>query len=250
MSIEHIQHFSDLLHEEVDVLDDRVVEGLSRLLQSLKQRLFDEEAEAADREERYGHLPASTEYDGGLFKTVGELLEMYRSSLADTKSDLDQVRTILFALAVPSGTTASWGHVSRAFEQIGAVISERRYQDEARVKAGNEAYAKRKRESSHQAPSDPPSAAPKASGSSQPPNPKPSAGAPIPEVQPAVEFQHRITVELGPKLAEMRKKELIHYLQSHWDQGSLGPISGKKLDVIATLLRPLEAQKGRANPKA
>jgi hypothetical protein len=56
--------------------------------------------------------------------------------------------------------------------------------------------------------------------------------------------------ELGVTATKMKKDEVRDHIRQRWDADTLGNPSAHLLNVMATLMRSPEAQKGGAKPQA
>jgi hypothetical protein len=60
---------------------------------------------------------------------------------------------------------------------------------------------------------------------------------------------NKLDAELGARAAKMKKHEVKLHIVERWDAGALGEPSVHKVEMMATMMRPPEAQKGRAKPE-
>ena len=60
---------------------------------------------------------------------------------------------------------------------------------------------------------------------------------------------NKLDAELGAKTAKMKKHEVKLHIEQRWDADALGEPSAHKVEMMATLIRRPEAQKGRAKPE-
>jgi len=67
---------------------------------------------------------------------------------------------------------------------------------------------------------------------------------------PFLKFMNKLDTELGAKAAKMKKHLVKLYIEQRWDADALGEPSAHKVEMMATLMRPPEAQKGRAKPES
>jgi len=61
---------------------------------------------------------------------------------------------------------------------------------------------------------------------------------------------NKLDAELGAKAGKMKKVEVKLHIKQRWDADVLGDPSAHLLDVMATLMRPPQSQKGGAKPQA
>ena len=74
--------------------------------------------------------------------------------------------------------------------------------------------------------------------------------APDSPQSPFLKFMNKLDAELGAKAGKMKKVEVKLHIKQRWDADVLGDPSAHLLDVMATLMRPPQSQKGGAKPQA
>jgi hypothetical protein len=224
MSSEQMQHLYELLdHTQVE---EQVLDGLRRLLHLLRQQV-------------YSYSWYSRYYPANV--------------LWEAKQQLHEVRAILSALALPAHYQGSpYRHVSDAFHAVDRLLQGFTFRQQSAI-AG---YIKSASgTSTQQAKGASFSAKPSDTSSSdaleKPTTASQADRSPIPGFprSPYLKFMNQLDAELGAKAAKMKKDEVRDYIKQRWDADTLGDPSARLLDVMATLMRPPEAQKGGAKPK-
>jgi len=223
MSEEEIQHLYEILDKKQ--FNDAVFEGLRRLLIALEERV-------------------------NMYDDINVGHDMFW----EAKKQYYEVRSILSALALPANHQGDpYYDVSRAFYMIDDVLQGFWQRRDDRIAAYKRETAAET--SSPQAESGCISPTPSKISSSEAqeePNTAPQDDhSPVPEppLPPYVEFLVKLATEFGATATKMKKDVVRDRIEERWDTGALGERSAHKLEMMATLMRPPEAQKGRAKPK-
>ena len=215
------QHLHELLG--TDQFNEVVFSGLLRLLNALEERAV---LVRASPDEMYFETS-----DGRTFWVPSDG-KTRSNMILDFEEEFHDVRSILAAMALPPNYRDLKSHMSDLFSETEDVLSNFKWRRDHRI-----SEAHKNKPAARMTP--PPVAASQfdhwraadAWGS------------------PFLKFMNRTNAQLGPDIHKMRKDDLKSYIDNHWDDDSLGERSEKKIDVMATLLRTLEAQQGRAKPK-
>jgi hypothetical protein len=171
----------------------------------------------------------------------------------EAKQQLYEILSILSALALPANHIGDpYSHVLDALYTIDNVLWGFRRRRDMGIAEREEGTASG-------------TSTPQADGSSLYPKPSASnSGVPQEQPDPAPRSDHSpdlesslppylgFMVNIVPELGvttTMKKDELKDLIKQRWDVETLGDPSAHLVDVIATLMRPPEAQKGRAKAK-
>jgi hypothetical protein len=241
MSYQEIEHLCDVLDN--DHIKHKVLAGLTRLLEKLEEQV----AVTTD------HLNFEDDVDRSAEPMIDGLPESLVNAYNEAKHQLYQVRTILFALALPANHIGNLSyHLWNAFFTIGLLLRDYSIRQDSECAP----YKERAGTSAPQA--DVGSLSPtlsetNSSGVKEKLNTAPQSDhSPISEspVSPYVEFMVNLALELGVTTFKMKKEEVRDRIKQRWDADTLGDPSAHLVDVMATLMRPPEAQKGGAKPQA
>ena len=124
MSTEEIKHLGDLLpDEQIDAIDDQILDGIRRLLIAIKGQISEQQRAAGWDEQEARDKEVSI---FGLKTTAGEIHDLHIRLLEDARHDLHAIRSLLFALAMPSERTDPSRHLSRAYEVMEEILFDRR----------------------------------------------------------------------------------------------------------------------------
>jgi len=249
MSYEQIQHLYEFV--DTDKVRYRVFERICRLEDALNEQLYwgEQSRDSNEYKER------SHDEQIELLGTVGKILRLRENRVKEFKWMLHVVRSILFSLALPTGDEASPEfHLDHALEVIQDLLEE----NSLRRKNWMAEYAEettKRGTSIQQARRGAVSQTPSQTGSGDAPEKQNITPRddhlPIPEYpqSPYLKFMNKLDAELGAKTAKMKKDEVKHHIEQCWDTDTLGERSAHKVEMMATMLRPPEAQKGRAKPR-
>jgi hypothetical protein len=243
---EEIHHLYELLDTEQFM--EILLEGLRRLLIALEEQV--KLADYALVSDEASVLRPSN----GRLLILGNDLITRADKAIEFSRQFHEVRSILAALALPPNYKGELEfHVPDAFYAIENTVQGFRFREtwtaEEKEKRAASGTASRQADddSLSQTRSDAGS-----SDASEKPNTAPQddyTPAPEPSLPPFVEFMVKLATELGITATEMKKEEVRDRIEERWDTDALGEPSAHKLEMMATLMRPPEAQRGRAKPK-
>jgi hypothetical protein len=178
----------------------------------------------------------------------------YSDPFLDLRHDLHDVHSIPAALGVPANPPiVPYFHVSIAFDVIRSVLHDFWFRRKSGFAAARISALSRR--STQQAEGRSLTTVPNYTSSSdakEKPNTAPqhdSSSIPEPLLPPYLGFMVKLATELGATGTKMKKVEVRDRIDERWDTGVLGERSAHKLEMMATLMRPPEAQKGRAKSK-
>jgi hypothetical protein len=234
---EEFNHIYELLDKEL------MLNGLRRLLIALEDQVSLAKY-AVDSGETYTRRPS----DGRLL-VFGSDSATRMKTLDEYRQQLHEVCSMLAALALPRNCDDLDFHVVDAFYAIYKLLQGSWLSRENRVETAATRTATQQaedrvlsqrssgtRDDAHERTNK----APQSEHSLIPESPLP----------PYVEFMVNLAPELGVTATKMKKDEVRDHIKQRWDADTLGNPSAHLLDVMATLMRPPEAQKGGAKPQA
>jgi hypothetical protein len=236
---EEIKHLYELIDKEL------VLEGLRRLLYAIDEQITLAE-NAIDLEESSTIRPSN-----GKLLIFGTDWTARYNTLYESRQLLDEACSILAALALPRNYDDLDSHVRNAFFAIDMLLRGSRHlpYDRIAVNKIDTPASGTPREAEDNSVSQTSSgtcANDTQQGTNKAPQSDRSPESPLP---PYVEFLVNLTPELGKTAPKMKKDEVRDDIKQRWDSDALGDPSAHLLDLMATLLRPPEAQKGGAKPK-
>ena len=250
MSSEQIQHLYELV--DPDEIRDQMFERICRLEDALNEQLHRAKRDLDSNKEQYiGRLRKEKIDLFGSETTIGSILDTFDDRVEKIKGQLHVVRSILLSLALPTGSEASAdSYVDYAFEVIDDLLEE----NSLRCKSRRAAYKSRRGEKPKQEAHGSAVSQMSQTGSSNArkkqktaPQDDQSRESPLP---PYIQFMVNLAPELGKTAPKMKKDEVRDHIKQRWDADTLGDPSAHLVDVMATLMRPPEAQKGGAKPQA
>jgi hypothetical protein len=255
MSSQEVQHLYEFV--DTDEVRDQVFERICRLEDALNEQLYWAKCDHDSSKDRYvGRLRKEKIDVFGLETTIGSILDNVQNRVENIKEQLHVVRSILLSLALPTDCEASAEcYVVHAFEVIKDVLEENSLRCKNRI-AASEARRKIGEKSTQQAHGSAVSQTPSQTGSSNAQEKQNTAPedhhSPAPEstLSPFLKFMNKLSAELGTKAAKMKKHEVKLHIEQRWDADALGEQSAHKVEMMATMLRPPEAQKGRAKTQS
>jgi hypothetical protein len=230
MSVNQIKHLYAILdHKQVEEqVEEQVFEGLRRLLDVLKEPI------------------------------TSNRLSYYEETSFEASQNLTEVRSILSVLALPANYRGRLSdHLSDAYSVIRNLMVDFSFRRDCEIAAAKERAESGTSTQQAECGSFSPTLSDASStDAKEKPNTAPqddSSSIPEPPLPPYLGFMVKLATELDAKGTQMKKEEVRDRIEERWDTDALGERSAHKLEMMATLMRPPEAQKGRArkavNPK-